>query len=83
MKPSEFMKMEGLETLDITINDETGETKESFFSWNPCGCCQVNQGGNRYDCYGYHRESNSIVNGYEICDDCLMKIEYGDNLENQ
>ena len=53
---NQFLKKEGLETLDM-IQDKEGNTKAPYFSWSSCDSCNSNVGGERYDCHGYHTES--------------------------
>jgi hypothetical protein len=79
MSVNQFLKREGLETLD-TVQDEEGNTKAPYFSWSPCDACNTDRGGERYDCHGFHTESKSVVGGYEICPDCLWEAEYGTDL---
>jgi hypothetical protein len=66
---------------DRTIREATAVFNDSMsigFSWNRCQCCGDSDGGNRSLAWavtvrGQHRTQRAM----DICDDCVMYIEYG------
>ena len=53
---------------------------EGHFSWHSCECCGSTLGGTRY--VGHGVDSNGDINHFEICEDCVVYLAYGDEPEN-
>ena len=67
---NKFFKREGINNLSL----EDGE--ESFFTSQPCECCNRELGGDRYHCSGYNPQTEDTT-CYDVCWDCLYYAEYG------
>lgn len=63
---NQFMQNEGLATLDAD---------GKHFSGLPCDCCGCVT-GQLYDCTAYSPVLG-VVEGYLICEDCVVEAEYG------
>lgn len=60
---------------------ESGEvldTREPFFSWSPCDCCNSSLGGDRYECDPIidSKDSHPLTNPVVyVCVDCVIKFQ--------
>lgn len=78
-KIREFMKTEGLSTLNEIDSDSS---KDQL--WKNCDICSNVStdytGTIIYECEGFNLKTHTVQNGYQICDDCLYFINYGEEL---
>lgn len=54
---------------------ERGCADEGGFSWSSCEACGSTLGGSRYPAHG--RDKNGDLLHFEVCEDCLMYLNYG------
>ena len=57
---------------------------EGHFSWHSCECCGSTLGGQRYAAHGFiHTPTGDQLIHLDVCEDCVMFIEYGDEPESR
>ena len=74
------------DTVGISEEDmqERYASQEGHFSWHSCDCCGSTLGGNRNPVHGFiSTPTGPQLIHLDVCDDCVIFIEYGDEPESR
>jgi hypothetical protein len=65
----------GLGDVEDMASPDYESAGEPSFSWSDCDCCGSSLGGDRHPAHGtYHGDLIHL----DVCTDCVMYLEYGD-----
>lgn len=74
---AEFLAREGLDSLSPVSDPDTGEWDGDHTT--TCDCC--GQYGSCYVSSGYNPTTKEVQGGYDVCEDCVYYLTYG-NLDD-
>lgn len=66
------------EIVGISIIEDETHSGEASFSSNGCDVCDDGLGNNVYDCHAWSPNEHRIIDGFQICHECICFEYNGD-----